>query len=244
MQKNRIPILSTKKLSPFIINQAKEKGIYIKEKEFISIKPIHTKETYDQVMALVLNKNISTIVFTSSKAVAVIKNYLHQADTWYVPNWNIFCLSEKTKDSLNPNIPVKRIIATAENASSLAQKIIEHGIKEIIFFCSIKRRDELPKILKDKDVNVREIPVYETIKTPVALTKDYDGILFFSPSAVTSFFSINQLNKKIICFAIGKTTADTIKQYTDNKIIVSESPSQEMMLETVNFYFQNINCYE
>lgn len=233
-------ILSTKKLLPVIIEEAKKKNIDITEKEFISVKPILTKENYEQIMFLVLDKKKNCVVFTSANSVEVIKNYLHEGDIWYLPNWDIFCLSGKTKDSLAPNFSTKKIIATAENAFALAQKIIEHGIKEIVFFCGNKRRDELPNIIKNAGVNVHEIVVYETIETPSISTKDFDGILFFSPSAVKSFFSVNQLNKKIICFAIGDTTASAIKEYTENNIIISKSPTQEIMLEMVNSYFKKL----
>ncbi|MDQ2720920.1 MAG: uroporphyrinogen-III synthase [Bacteroidota bacterium] len=244
MPKSRIHILSTKKLLSSIIEQARNKDIDIIEKEFISINPILTKEKLEQVMPVISDKKIPYVVFTSANAVDAVKNYLHHGDTWYVPNWNVFCLSGKTKDSLHPHISPKNIIGIAENSSKLAQKIIEYEIKGIIFFCGNKRRNELPDILKKAGVKVHEIVVYETIETPDITTENLDGILFFSPSAVKSFFSVNQLNKKIICFAIGKTTADAIKEYTDNKIIISESPTQEMMLATINFYYQNFNCYK
>jgi uroporphyrinogen-III synthase len=237
-------VLSTKKISPSLITKAKQNNIEIIEQEFISIKPILTKEKYEQVMPIVLNTKVSNVVFTSANAVEAVKNYLHHGVTRFVPNWNIFCLSGKTKNSLNPNIKESQIIATAENASALAQKIIEHNAKEIVFFCGNKRRDELPEILKKTGIKLEEIVVYETVETPVVSTKDFDGILFFSPSAITSFFSVNRLNKNSICFAIGKTTADALKEYTNNKIIISEYPGEEMMLSTVNFYFKNINCYE
>lgn len=241
---NNIQILSTKRLLPTTIGQAMQMNIEITEKEFISIKPILTGETYEQVMSLVLNKKTSNIIFTSSNAVETIKKYLHQHDTYYIPNWNIFSLAGKTKDSLSPYFKENKIIATAENAAELAKKIIEHGTKEVVFFCGNKRRDELPDILKSTGINIQEIVVYETVETPIISTKDFDGILFFSPSAIKSFFSINHLNKKSICFAIGKTTADALREYTSNKIIISEFPIEERMLATVNFYFQNSNCYE
>ena len=237
-------VLSTKKISPSLITKAKQNNIEIIEQEFISIKPILTKEKYEQVMPIVLNTKASNVVFTSANAVEAVKNYLHQGATWFLPNWNIFCFSGKTKNSLNPNIKESQIIATAENASALAQKIIEHNAKEIVFFCGNKRRDELPEILKRAGIKLEEIVVYETVETPVISTKVFDGILFFSPSSIKSFFSVNQLNKNVVCFAIGKTTAEALKEYTDNKVIISEYPGEEMMLATVNFYFKNINCYE
>jgi len=240
---NKIQILSTKKLRCNIIELAKEKNTEIIEKEFISIKPIFTKELNEQITSLILNSKNPAVVFTSANAVKVIKEYLHQGDTHYIPNWNVYCISGKTKDSLEPHIYEKNIIEIGKDAAELAQKIIDAGVKEIIFFCGNKRRSELPDILNHAGIQVKEIIVYETVQTPVISTTDFEGVLFFSPSAVKSFFSMNKVSKNTTCFAIGNTTASEIEKYTNNKIIVSPTPNQEMMLETIIFYYANINCY-
>jgi uroporphyrinogen-III synthase len=138
----------------------------------------------------------------------------------------------------------KNIMATAEYGKDLAQKIVEYGVKEIVFFCGNKRRDELPTILREHNIAVHEVIVYETVEVPSVATNDIDAVLFFSPSAVNSFFSVNQLEKQTVCFAIGTTTADSIADYTDNKVIISEAPSQEMMLASLRFYFENKDYYE
>lgn len=244
MRKNKITILSTKKLSLSSIELAKEKGINIIEQEFISVKAFATKETNEQIKATVLSNKISNVVFTSANAVDAIKTYLDIGKTEHVFNWNIFCISGKTKEALTPYIDPNRIIATAENALALAKKVIGKNIKEIIFFCGNKRRDELPDTLKNAGIIVHEIMVYETKAAPRILEHDFDGILFFSPSAVKSFFSSNHLKKRTVCFAIGPTTATSIKELTNNKIITSEGPTQEMMLATINLYFETIKVYE
>jgi uroporphyrinogen-III synthase len=125
----------------------------------------------------------------------------------------------------------------------LASKIIHDGVTEIIFFCSNKRRDELPDILSEAGVRVYEIVVYETIETPF-ITEAVDGILFFSPSAVQSFFSMNQPGAGTVCFAIGETTAAAISERTSHQVITSEDPSQESMMARVESYFRNIKCHE
>jgi uroporphyrinogen-III synthase len=137
-----------------------------------------------------------------------------------------------------------KIVDTAENASGLAKKIIENGVQELVFFCGDRRRDELPTILSGSGIVVEEIIVYRTIETPVTQTGNLDGVMFFSPSGVQSFFSVNQLNKNTVCFAIGETTASIIRDYTDNKIITSEFPRQQSLTATVAFYFQHRKCYE
>jgi uroporphyrinogen-III synthase len=237
-------ILSTRKIDPLLIKQAKQNNIEIVEKEFISVKPILTKEKAAEILAWA-NAGKEYIAFTSANAVAPFDYYLHPYDTYYVVNWKIFCLAGKTKEAvLNSRTLEKNIVDTATHAKALAQKIVEHDVKELLFFCGTKRREELPTFLKAHNVTVHEVTVYETLEVPTVHTKKIDGILFFSPSAVSSFFSVNKLDRKTICFAIGETTAAAIADFTDNKVITSEVPSPEMVIASVQFYFQNKTCYE
>jgi uroporphyrinogen-III synthase len=185
-----------------------------------------------------MNKNID-IVFTSANAVEMVKNYLEKNSSR-----NFFCISGKTRSALLPCIREEQIQATAEYGKDLAEKIIEQQAKEIIFFCGNRRRDELPTILKKAGINVHEVVVYETVETPVVTANDIDAVLFFSPSAVRSFFSVNQLKKNTVCFAIGQTTSNSIADFADNRIIASESPDQKTLLASVLLYFENSNCYE
>ena len=104
---------------------------------------------------------------------------------------------------------------------------------EVIFFCGDQRRDELPGLLKKNKIEVKEIVVYKTIATPKKIEKKYDGILFFSPSAVKSFFQKNKLDKQVMLFAIGNTTADEIKKFSKNKIVVSDVPAGKLLLQKV-----------
>ncbi len=80
---------------------------------------------------------------------------------------------------------------------------------------------------------VHEVVVYETVETPTVAADDIDAILFFSPSAVKSFFSVNQLKSGAICFAIGATTAAAVKEYSGNKVFISEAPTQEALLDLI-----------
>ena len=110
-------------------------------------------------------------------------------------------------------------------------------MEKIIFFCGNKRRDELPDALKKAAIVVKEVIVYNTTETAQPATDDVDGVLFFSPSAVNSFFIVNRLKKNTVCFAIGKTTAKGVSQFSNNKIIISELPSQEGMLAAITRIF-------
>jgi uroporphyrinogen-III synthase len=237
-------VLSTKKLLPSLVEQAKQNDIEIIEQDFISVKPILNRETFENILSFALNDK-RVVVLTSSNAVEVLERYMQFEGSACLIDWQVFCLSGKTKETLlNAHRIEKNILGEAKNAEELSNEIIRHGVKEIVFFCGDKRRDELPTILKAAGIKVHEVVMYETTETPAVATEDIDAIFFFSPSAVQSFFSVNQLKKNTVCFAIGQTTANKIADFTDNQIIISESPSQEMMLASVQFYFQHRECFE
>jgi uroporphyrinogen-III synthase len=241
--KNRFKLLSTKKLNPSLVKQLDQFNIELTELEFISITPIHNEEIQQQIIAFAAREN--TIVLTSKNAVEVLDQYVNVGGVNSSIGWNIFCLSGATKEAvLNAANLNNNIVAVADNATDLAKEITGHNIEEVIFFCGNKRRDNLPETLRKSGIMVHEVVLYETEATPQTATGNFDAILFFSPSAVESFFSLNQLSEGTVCFAIGNTTADTITNYTRNKVIISESPGQEILLSSVQLYFQNINCYE
>jgi uroporphyrinogen-III synthase len=235
----KFTVLSTKKLLPSFIEEGSRNGIEIIEQEAIAIHPIRSKEKGDEIRTALAETGEQVVVFTSANAVDSVKEYLHLDGKQLMPQWKVYCIWGKTKEALLPLVQEEQIIATAAYGGDLAKKILEHDVEEIIFFCGNKRRDELPRILKDAGIKVHEIVVYETEETPVMTTGKIDAILFFSPSAVQSFFAVNQPKKDTVCFAIGNTTADAIKEFGTNKIIVSKETSQVAMLQQVTDYFKN-----
>lgn len=236
----RHKVLSTKKLDPSLIEQAEQNGIEIIEQEAIRVNTILSKEKWQEIFHL-LESNKEFAVFTSSNAVSAVKKYLNEYVSPVQPNWKIFALSGKTRQALEENLEVfGAIVATANDSKELAIKIAEATVKEVIFFCGNKRREELPSILERSGIKVDEVVVYETLETPKASNGDYDAVLFFSPSAVKSFFSVNQLNEHAVCFAIGQTTADSIAAARGSKIIISKTPAQEILLQEVINYFKRV----
>ena len=130
------------------------------------------------------------------------------------------------------------IAAAASDATELAEQIIEDDvIDEVIFFCGDKRRDELPSILNENNIEVNEIQVYHTNMIHHTIEKKYYGILFFSPSAVESFFSNNKINEETILFAIGNTTASALKKYSKNRVIVADETGKNNLVEKAIEYF-------
>jgi uroporphyrinogen-III synthase len=232
MPENKIHILSTRPLNKSLVQEANAGGISIDELSFIETEAIQDIATQQEIEQAYLQS--STVVFTSMNAVDAVVAW----QDGQLPDWVIYCMGNTTKQKLKENFGDHSVVGTANNAAELAELIAEESdTEEVIFFCGEQRRDELPAILRNKGIEVQEIIVYETIHTPHKISKDYQAILFYSPSAVSSFFSNNKIPEQTILFAIGNTTAKTIQQYCNNTIIVGKAPGKEELVRQAMEYF-------
>lgn len=228
---NKIQILSTKKISDSFIQLTAENNICIDQLNFIETEESVSEGIKNRVLKL--SKQNITAVFTSSKAVNVVGEIV-SAET----NWKIFCIEPATKKTVENIFVNSSVAGTAKDAAELSQKIInDKSIKKIVFFCGNQRRDLLGEKLKNNGIDIEELIVYKTIEKPEIVLKKYDGILFFSPSAVRSFFKKNILKEQIPIFTIGKTTAEEVKIFSNNVTVISEIPVTERLIAEVIKYF-------
>lgn len=232
MRKPKLKILSTKTLRQDTIDKASINDVEIDELPFITTKPIKDEEVKNLLRGF-LQQNI-TAVFTSKNAVLAFEQIVNAE----VP-WNIYCIGQSTRKAVAKLFGEENISGTADNASDLADIILNDAeIKKVVFFCGKQRREELPAKLSAAGIELEEVVVYETFETPQKISrKHYDGILFFSPGAVKSFFSLNKLNDEVRVFAIGKTTADALQKITGKEMIIAEIPSEENMIDQVISHF-------
>ncbi len=231
MPKIKASILCTRPLNELLIHKAARHGIDIDVVPFIETEPAKSPGIIQQISSFATQK--ITAVFTSMNAVESVIIQLT-----FIPDWDIYCLGGITKELVFDFFGEDKVIATAKNAQALAEKILHaQTVKEVVFFCGDHRLDELPETLRFNHIEVNELVVYTTIQLPVFIEKNYTGIIFFSPSAVHSFFSMNTVATNVVLFSIGKTTTATIQTYCSNKIITSEWPGKEQMVENVIGYF-------
>ena len=171
--------------------------------------------------------------------------------------WQIYCMGYATQQLVRRHFGENSIAGTAASATALAAVIVGQqaigqsitgradalagqpaGVqnsdpREVFFFCGDQRRDELPEKLLQDGLRVNECVVYRTKRTPHKVEAVYDGVIFFSPSAVHSFFTANELPASTLLFAIGETTANTIRSYTSNRVLLSGSPEKEALIRQV-----------
>ena len=226
-------MLSTRPLPKSIIEEGARKGVVIEELSFIDTKPVQDEQVFQKIKSL--STEPLTVVFTSMNAVEAVATQVPS-----ISNWQIYSIGNTTRKLIEEKWGADRIVATAENAQRLGERLIDDGVKEVVFFCGNIRRDELPNKIRSEGGTVEEVVVYETEDTPTALTRDYDGILFFSPSAVNAFYSQNKPGKNTVLFAIGKTTAEAIKQHKGRKVIVANVTDKVELAQEAIDYFHNL----
>jgi uroporphyrinogen-III synthase len=232
VKKNKIRILSTAALDPAINARNGGDNIVIDIVPFINTEPISSVDVQQEISDVLLLQ--AAVVFTSAKAVEAVSAQLENIQ----PHWSIFCLGHATKMAVEKEFDPKLIELTADDASKLAAAIVQLGLPEVIFFCGNLRREELPEMLREGGTDVREMTVYETSIVPRRVEGEYDGILFFSPSAVEGFFRLNHVSPKTILFAIGKTTAAALSSRVQNKIILADEPDKEGLVEEAIRFFE------
>ena len=228
-----INILSTRPVDAILLQEAAAHNIYIECLSFIDTSVAINLDKKERIKAL--GETHQTIVFTSMNAAEAIIESLEGTK----PSWDIYCMGGTTKTIIKEYFGDDSIKGTGKDALSLAVSVIDKGTKEVVFFCGNIRRDELPQLLKSSGIALEEMVVYETTVTPHPIIKDYHAVLFFSPSAVDSFFSVNKVVEHTILFAIGNTTARAIGNYSTNTIVKADTPEKDNLVKKAIAYFQN-----
>jgi uroporphyrinogen-III synthase len=227
-----VNILFTRQLEGMLLQKAASKKILIETVNFIITEAVTDATTIEKIVSHSNQK--ATVIFTSTNAVEAVK-----AQVAYQVDWDIYCIGGATKDAVIDAFGEAKIKAVAKSAANLGDKIIAaKNVTKLVFFCGDQRLTTLPETLTANGIEVMEVVVYQTILTPQIVERNYNGIAFFSPSAVHSFFSENTTSTNVIMFAIGKTTAATIASYCANQIVTSEWPGSEQMVEAINNYYE------
>ncbi|MDY8137142.1 uroporphyrinogen-III synthase [Aquimarina sp. 2201CG5-10] len=210
-------LLSTKKLTLSQKELLLNSGIGLVEYSAIEI----------EILKVEIENVVQNAIFTSKNAVKAISDYGINIS-------NCFCVGQNTKRLLEEN--GEKVIENAQNASDLAKIILKKYKNEsFVFFCGDLRRDELPDLLKQNNVDLKEQIVYKTHINSKKIDRTFDGILFFSPSGVQSYFSENKIGENVV-FCIGNTTASEAQKYTDRIIIANKPTVENVIVQAVKHF--------
>ena len=212
-------LLSTKILSPQFRDRLIQLGCSVVEFPFIKISPLKFE----------LQKIENALIFTSQNAVKIAFESTNISGQ--IRNKNCYCVGEKTKSLLEKND--QKVIKMSQNSSDLAQFIAKNRKNESFsFFCGTQRSPEIEHLLGQHNIPLKIHELYKTLLTPKHFESPFDGVLFFSPSAVNSYLLENTWPKDAYGFCIGPTTAGTLKTQTPN-VLEAKNPSENHLISVI-----------
>ena len=213
-------VIVAKKLTKKQRNRFPVGDFQLMEHNFIRTKKI----------AFSVEKNYEIVIFTSKNGVKSV----WKQQPKILENKTIICVGVKTKKFIE-KIGFQ-VVETADYAEELIGIINQkHQGKTFTFFCGNIRRNTIPNYFKENQIAFEEVIVYETETHSKAISEKFDGILFFSPSAIESFLKKNEL-KNETCFCIGTTTAKALENKTKNIQIASKPTVEHVIDQVIQFY--------
>lgn len=184
-----------------------------------------------EMMPVKMDISVKNAIFTSQNAVRSILRCDLAIE-------RCFCVGDKTKVLLEQN--GYKVIEMERNSFELGQLIVKNYKNEAFYyFCGSIRRDELPAVLKTSEIEIVETKTYKTILNTKKFEQKWDGILFFSPSGVKSYFEANSDTKKkgdsheTVLICIGETTASEAKKYSANVVIANATSVESVIAKAV-----------
>lgn len=227
---HNISILSTAEIDIRNDSESIPVGVSLTILPFVQIVYSNDEELRNKVNEIANSK--ATIVFTSKHGVRAVYELINTKPI----DWTIFCLGKYTHTAVEECFPESAVTMLGNTALELAAVLIEKEIPEVVFFCGDKRLDTLPDTLTKVGVYVNELVVYKNKECATEILHHYDGILFYSPSAVHSFFHCNVVDPTTVLFAIGDTTAAAIYNYTTENVVASRVAGKvELLIKAIDY---------
>ncbi len=223
---------------------AERNGLKIDFRPFIQVESISAKE-FRQTRIQILDH--SAVIFTSRTAIDHFFNICQEMRLTVPDSLKYFCISEATAYYLQKYIVYRKrkIFYGNGKFSDLVNVMKKHKDEKFLVPLSDIHKQEIPELLDKGEFNYTKAILYRTVGSDLSDLKDvnYDILVFFSPSGITSLFQnfpdFKQNETKIACF--GPSTANAVREAGLNLDIeapTSQAPSMTMALEQ---YIRKVN---
>lgn len=228
MNSKAIQLISTRMLNPFTKSFLFDNGIFISDFDFLKIDVKYSNENVK-----ILKTNNCPLVILSINAALALKDILN-SENIKLKDFFCFAIDGITSNYLQEN--GAKILGKAKNSSEISKLIIKSNIPSVLIITSNFRLETLKEELDKNKISNTYLELYSKEFNPKEVILQ-DGIVFFSPSQINSFFTKNTLNTTLPAFCIGATTAHHLKICGHENIIISESATEKDLANTILNYF-------
>lgn len=236
--KKQIDILVTRELTDEQIKTAENHGLSVTIEPAIDIEYRSDWFALETVFKTI---KLPVLAFTSRHGVEAFLQF-KSTGTPVPDDAPVYAVGEKTAEVLK-EAGFDAIVPEQHDGTGLAHKIADDFLNNknlkdatVLHFCGDMRRDEFRQFLEDSEIKVRDMVVYKTILKNMNLPdKVFDGILFYSPSAVQAFRESGGFIKSSIpeLFAIGPTTGEELSVESGKHVNISPKPDTDVFLKFV-----------
>ncbi|GGD48989.1 uroporphyrinogen-III synthase [Muriicola marianensis] len=188
-------------------------------------------ECYDAILIKLLKAELpegfDEYIFTSKNGVkGYLKNRVPEAENQ--KKITCYCVGEKTQAFLEEKGLF--VAKMTQNSRELGDFLVKNDKKgPFLVFTGNRNRPELGSKLEEHQIPFREVLVYETHLNPKKIEKNFQILLFYSPSGVQSFVQVND-PKDETALCIGETTAREARKHF-RKVVVADKPTTDNVIE-------------
>ena len=216
---------------------AKKYSVKIDFRPFIHVEGIPAKD----FRANRININdYSAVVLTSKHAADHFFRMCTEMRIEDVEKFKFFCISESTAYYLQKYVQFRKrkIFFGKQTIYDLMDVLKKHKKEKFLVPCSDVAKQEIFDALSKNDIAYQQMTIYRTVCSDLSdlANVNYDLLVFFSPSGITSLFKnfpkFKQNETRIAAF--GNTTSQAVSDAglrLDIKAPIPEAPSMTMAIE-------------
>ena len=222
--------------SPYF-DLAKKFNLKIDFRPFIHVEGISTQDFRKDKVPVA---EFTSVILTSRHAADHFFRVSTEMRVADLENLKYFCVSESTAFYLQKYVQYRKrkIFFGKQSIYDLIDILKKHKEDKFILPCSDIQKQEIPETLRHNGISFTKAVIYRTVCNDLSDLADvnYDMLVFFSPSGITSLFKnfpqFKQIKTRIAAF--GQTTSQAVLDAgwrLDVRAPVPDAPSMTMAIE-------------
>jgi len=224
---------------------AEKYGVKIDFRPFIKVEPVTAKEFRSQRINILSH---SAVIFTSRTAIDHFFRLCEEMRIQIPETMKYFCTTESIAVYLQKYIVYRKrkiFFPVSGKMEDLIAPINKHNKEMFLLPVSDIHRDDLKQLLDEKKIKYSVATMYRTVSNDFSPEEqfDYDMLLFFSPSGITSllknFPEFQQNDIRIGCF--GSSTARAVKDAGLRLDIEAPSKDTPSMTAALDSYLRDLS---
>ncbi|OAV67835.1 uroporphyrinogen-III synthase [Bacteroidales bacterium Barb7] len=220
-------------------------GVEVCFHPFVKVEPLTAKEFRQQRIAIL---DFTAVVFTARIAIDYFFKLCEELRITVPETMKYFCITEAVGVYLQKYIIYRKrkvFNGASGKLSDFVTPIVKHPKEKYLIPVSDIHKDDLFSLLDAKKINYTKAVIYRTVNNPFAQDAkfDYDMLIFFSPSGISSFLEnfpdFKQEDIKMGCF--GAATAKAVKDAGFRLDVEAPTPEATSMVAALDQYLKKLS---